>query len=41
MNLNKVISAFNNSSINNIKKEDLTDITKKNDAAVKTIKNIL
>jgi len=40
MNLNKVISAFNNSSINNIKKEDLTDITKKNDAAVKTIKNI-
>src|SRR3989339_501128 len=40
MNLNKVISIFNNSSINNLKKEDLTDITKKNDAAVKTIKNI-
>ena len=40
MNLNTVISVFNKNGLNNIKITDLTDNTKKNDAAVKTIKNI-
>jgi len=40
MNLNKVISVFNNSGINNLRKQDLTDVEKKNDPAVKTVKNI-
>lgn len=38
MNLNNIISKFG--SLSSIKKEDLSDITKKNDLAVKTIKNI-
>ncbi len=40
MNLNKIISIFGNNSINSIRKEDLLDPNKKNEAAVKSLKNI-